>query len=343
MKEMARQNVAILKKSDEQDSNETPDGKTSLVAPLAGAGDGGGVPETRNAPGDPAPVRLVSENDEAGVSLAPEALRRLVAAEEERREIIREFIARNLKSGTDYGTVQSGGRESKPSLFKPGAEKICLLFQLRPRFVGDRATLAMAGGRPGVFAYICRLIDPTGRVVGEGRGAAELTERDGWTVNNAIKIAEKRAQVDAVLRVAGLSEIFTQDLEDMSQRQALEHETGAHAPYTSRSESEPARPTANGADNRRPTYIAEAPPAAPVEPAPERSAERPAAPAAEGEDLCTEQQERTIRALLPRAGISEAELTSSMRVNAIAELTRARATKVIDRLNTKARERGQQS
>src|SRR4051794_37313937 len=187
---MARQSVAILKKTDDQDPDEILNGKTAPSSVTAGAGDESGVPENRKPGGDTAPVRLLNENEESGVSLAPETLRRVVATEEERREIIREFIARNLKSGTDYGTVMSGGRESKPSLFKPGAEKICLLFGLRPRFAGDKATLAMAGNRPGLFAYICRLLDGTGRVVGEGRGAAELTERDGWTVNNAIKIAE---------------------------------------------------------------------------------------------------------------------------------------------------------
>lgn len=34
------------------------------------------------------------------------------------------------------------------------------------------------------------------------------------TINSAIKIAQKRAQVDAVLSTAQLSEYFTQDLED---------------------------------------------------------------------------------------------------------------------------------
>src|SRR5204862_2869151 len=131
---------------------------------------------------------------------------------------IREFIARGLKSGTDYGTIKSNGRESKPSLFKPGAEKICLLLGLRPKFLPDTASLAMAGNPPGLFAYLCRLYDRSGRIAGEGRGSASLNERDGWTVNNAIKICEKRAQVDAVLRVVGLSEMFTQDLEDLEQR-----------------------------------------------------------------------------------------------------------------------------
>ena len=51
--------------------------------------------------------------------------------------------------------------------------------------------------------------------MGQGRGVAELREPSMTSANMAVKLAEKRAQVDAVLRAAGLSQYFTQDLEDM--------------------------------------------------------------------------------------------------------------------------------
>jgi hypothetical protein len=298
---------------------------------------------------------LPPEIDESGLNITPGALRQMVALEEERREIIREFIARNLKSGTDFGTIMAGRRETKPSLFKPGAEKMCLLFQLRPKFTPDRATLAMAGNPPGLFAYVCRLIDRQGRIVGEGRGAADLSERNGWTVNNAIKICEKRAQVDAVLRVAGLSEIFTQDLEDMDQRQALEHEAASgRAPYSNgngASTAESARPAYDAGARGRNAYVSEAPaerlpaPVARPTPVAERPepAERSTPPAAADDDLCTEQQQRAIRALLPRAGISEDELVGKLGVATVAELTRTKAARVIDRLTANARERSQKA
>ncbi|HUS17992.1 MAG TPA: hypothetical protein VM536_23595 [Chloroflexia bacterium] len=279
-----------------------------------------------------APAPLGDVPEESGVTIAPDVLRRMVAADEERREIVRDFIARNLKSGSDFGTIMAGRRESKPSLFKPGAEKICLLFQLRPKFSPDRATLAMAGNPPGLFAYVCRLVDTQGRIVGEGRGAADLGERNGWTVNNAIKICEKRAQVDAVLRVAGLSEIFTQDLEDLEQRQAMEHENAGRGGVQVAA-AEPSRyPTAPPA--ARPNFVAEAP-AAPAE----RPAPAATPTSADGEALATEQQQRTIRALMPRAGLTEETLTSSMKVGSIAELTEAKAARVIERLTAKANER----
>jgi hypothetical protein len=43
---------------------------------------------------------------------------------------------------------------------------------------------------------------------------AELRETSLMSANMRTKMAEKRAQVDAVLRAAGLSQYFTQDLED---------------------------------------------------------------------------------------------------------------------------------
>ena len=166
------------------------------------------------------------EPEASTLQISADELRQMVAEEEERREVIRAFVAANLKVGVDYGTIITGKQKSKPSLWKPGAEKVCSLLQLRPAFAPDQATQAMAGNSPGLFAYVCWLVNQDGRVVGEGRGAAELGERRGWTANNAIKMAEKRSQVDAVLRVAGLSELFTQDLEDAEQRTALEMDTG---------------------------------------------------------------------------------------------------------------------
>ncbi|HMA34000.1 MAG TPA: hypothetical protein VKY74_05905 [Chloroflexia bacterium] len=295
----------------------------------------------------PEPLAAPAAPAGSGLSAAPDALRALVAGEEQRREIIREFIARNLKSGTDYGTVLSNGRESKPSLFKPGAEKICLLFQLRPKFLADAPTLAMAGNPAGLFAYICRLFDPQGHIVGEGRGAAELTERAGWTANNAIKIAEKRAQVDAVLRTAGLSEIFTQDLEDLEQRQALdkeprpapEKEPAPRVVGYANGHGEPPRTIQEAPPAARPPYGAEGGPA----PAPVARPSAPLPAAGDADDLCTEQQQRTIRGLLPRAGIAEAELVRKLGVPSVADLPRAKAAKVIDRLTANARERSQKA
>jgi len=49
----------------------------------------------------------------------------------------------------------------------------------------------------------------------EGTGARTVDKQDYGDINKSLKMAEKSAHIDATLRVAGLSELFTQDIEDM--------------------------------------------------------------------------------------------------------------------------------
>jgi hypothetical protein len=66
----------------------------------------------------------------------------------------------------------------------------------------------------GTFAYVCTVIDRKRHTVGQGRGVAELREPGMLNANKTVKMAQKRAQIDAVLRCAGLSQWLTQDLEE---------------------------------------------------------------------------------------------------------------------------------
>jgi|SRR3990167_6587561 len=144
-----------------------------------------------------------------GGLVTAEALER----EEETRKLIKGYISKNLKKGTDYYELQIGNRVSKPSLSKPGAEKFMSLFHLRAEFERDNDTWEMMGKKEGVLCYVCRLYTKSGQLVGEGRGARDV-HKDG-DINKAIKMAQKSANIDAVLRVGALSEMFTQDLEDL--------------------------------------------------------------------------------------------------------------------------------
>lgn len=151
--------------------------------------------------------------------MTPSDLKKAVKEEEARRKIIKDYIKRNMTKGIDYDVITMKTRDgrsvdTKPTLLKPGSEKFCSLMHLTPRMQRDDETWEMSGNKAGLFAYVCQLFSATGQVIGEGRGAANMTEK-GWTENNAIKIAMKRAQMDAVLRTGGLSEFFTQDLEDI--------------------------------------------------------------------------------------------------------------------------------
>jgi hypothetical protein len=149
--------------------------------------------------------------------------------EKDTRKLILKFIEDQLKDGIDYGEIHinkdctnkyncdNPRHYSKPCLFKSGSEKFISLLKLRAEFIKDDETLSMIPEEvkttaKGILAYKCNLIHvPTGNIIAEGRGACTVKEKGN--INNAVKIGLKRSQVDAVLRL-GLSEVFTQDLED---------------------------------------------------------------------------------------------------------------------------------
>jgi hypothetical protein len=89
---------------------------------------------------------------------------------------------------------------------------------LIPRFPNlaeyERATLH--GEDIKVIILKCELHTPNGFVAAEGTGARRV-EQDKGDINKSLKMAVKSAHIDATLRVAGLSELFSQDLEDMFQ------------------------------------------------------------------------------------------------------------------------------
>jgi hypothetical protein len=113
--------------------------------------------------------------------------------------------------GKDYHIIKG-----KKSLAKGGAEKIASIFKWTAKFTKDTESLEMLGVKPGLVAYKCELMN--GQFVGEGRGAATLTGNSN-DPNKTLKMAQKSAFIDAVLRASGLSDFFTQDLEDMPQEQ----------------------------------------------------------------------------------------------------------------------------
>lgn len=125
-------------------------------------------------------------------------------------------IQKTLRQGHDYGIVPG---TDKPSLLKPGAEKILMMLGLRSEFDIIDSTRDF---EKGFFQYQvrCRLYKGD-VVITEGFGAANTREKkylksDPFTMDNTVlKMAKKRALVDATLLVASLSDIFTQDLEDI--------------------------------------------------------------------------------------------------------------------------------
>ena len=155
-------------------------------------------------------------------------------------------VQKTLKKGHDFGEVPG---TSKPTLLKPGGEKICMLFGLNPEYEFLQTT---EDYDKEFFSYNIRCtLFRNGHPVAQGVGSCnskekkyrfinvdeipenyigqseQITDKYGRTrykinnpdicslVNTILKMAKKRAFIDAVLQVASLSEVFTQDIEDM--------------------------------------------------------------------------------------------------------------------------------
>lgn len=189
--------------------------------------------------------------------------------------LVQEIMKSIMKDGEHYGVIPG---TNKPSLYKPGAEKLGFTFRLAPEY--EVTTLDWPGGHR-EYQVKCRLRHiPTGTMVGEGVGTCTTLEgkyryrggekegtgqpvpKEYWNLKNAGKMSEaieliggpgygvgkidgkweicsigekqehdnpadyyntcekmakKRAHVDAILTATAASDIFTQDVEDMSE------------------------------------------------------------------------------------------------------------------------------
>jgi len=114
-----------------------------------------------------------------------------------------------LKEGQDFFIIKG-----KKSLAKGGAEKLASIYNLTAVFERDDNALEMLSKVKNLVAFVC-ILTKNNIVVGQGRGADTL-ERNSNDANKTLKMAQKRAYIDAVIRTTGLSDIFTQDIEDMN-------------------------------------------------------------------------------------------------------------------------------
>lgn len=159
-----------------------------------------------------------------------------------------------LTDGYDYGKIQGCG--DKPTLLKPGAEKILMAMGITSTYELVKQTENFEG--KGFFSYTYKcILEKNGIKITEGWGHANSKEKK-WgyeyvyekdlplgvdkdllkkkefeskssgifykyeveadansKANTIMKMAKKRAQIDAVLAVASLSEVFTQDFDDL--------------------------------------------------------------------------------------------------------------------------------
>jgi hypothetical protein len=147
-----------------------------------------------------------------------------------RHNALAEFKTQVLKEDTDYGVIPGTGK--KPTLLKPGAEKLCTLFGLTVSVVTVDKIEDWSGeghgGEP-LFHYVSRCsLSRDGYLIAEAEGSCNSWEnkyryrKDGGLnpnpasiINTVQKMAAKRALVAATLLAVNASEFFTQDIEDM--------------------------------------------------------------------------------------------------------------------------------
>lgn len=211
----------------------------------------------------------------------------------ENRKALIEWVRGSLVDGVDFGAVPlRRGGFSKPSLRKPGAEKICGMLGVVATFptLKDYEAAVLEGREIRSVILRCHLLSPDGQIVADGVGARSV-EQDHGDLNKTLKMALKSAHIDATLRMAGLSEIFTQDLEDMPREQFDGDEKIPHA--------DPAHgaPSTGGA------------PAAPAAPRPATS-----------ERKVTEKQVKFLRVKLDQAGIPESDFLEKYGIAAVEDL-----------------------
>ena len=175
------------------------------------------APVQTEKPGGAVRALAVTPAPVTPLDLPVEAFRSGLARRKENRARLMEWVRDALVEGVDYGRIPTRRGPSKPSLWKPGAEKICGMLGVTVHFptLHDYEQAALHGVQLLHIIVRCELHDAGGRVVADGVGARSL-KQDGGDINKALKMAEKSAHIDATLRMAGLSEVFTQDLEDMT-------------------------------------------------------------------------------------------------------------------------------
>lgn len=140
------------------------------------------------------------------------------------------YVTRTLKRDRDFGVpiikTKDGEKPAfpQPILYKGGAELIIKDYQVFSRYTIESAVEDVELGYF-FYRFKCSLIaydreNQREVVVAEGFGSSNTRETKNGnasgfnTANTALKIARKRSMVDAAISLAGLSSVFTQDLEN---------------------------------------------------------------------------------------------------------------------------------
>lgn len=174
---------------------------------------------------------LVSSN-----SISLELTQQSLQALTEQRNLLKVFIEKQLVQGVDYGILPG---TPKPSLYKPGAEKLTNIFKIGSRIIKNEKTIDreknyaqvdvtvevyhIASNLPlSTCEGIANSHETKNRyrakyewVNGKKIKVGEIETPIGDLLNTLSKMAQKRGLVGAVILATNASDFFTQDLEDM--------------------------------------------------------------------------------------------------------------------------------
>lgn len=167
-----------------------------------------------------------AEGPRCWADMEVEDIKRGMERRQAARRALLHWIDEHLEEGVDFGRIHVVKKEkcphgrhcteqshfSKPSLWKPGAEKIAFWLGMQPVWPELEAELGHLKADATLTALRCVLLDERLNVASEGVGARGLAQ-DYDNVNKALKMAKKSGLIDAVLGL-GLSDLFTQDLSD---------------------------------------------------------------------------------------------------------------------------------
>lgn len=195
--------------------------------------------------GEMAAATLPASGASSPLDLPSEVFRAGLDRRGQNRRALMMWVRGSLVDGVDFGCIPTRRGLSKPSLWKPGAEKICGMLGVTIHYptLGDYEQAALHGVALVHVILRCEIHDAGSNIVAGGVGARSL-KQDSGDLNKSLKMAAKSAHIDATLRMAGLSEVFTQDLEDMKHGQNLEETTGNPRQGAAQGRVSPARSAA---------------------------------------------------------------------------------------------------
>jgi hypothetical protein len=243
-----------------------------------------------------------------------------VSLEETARRVkmLQQYVREHMVEGEDFGIIPGS---TKPTLFKPGAEKLNSVFGLAPVV---EITNRVEDWDKGFVSYeikVTLINKRTQQIEAEGIGSCNSKERryarqDAPSISNTVlKMAKKRALIDATLSATRASGLFTQDLEDLDDNNARNWSGGAP-----RQESRPAPRAETRNDGAREEQ------STPSEPRQHWSGS--------GDSNLTDAQHRAILAIAGRVfgRPATAEDFSQLSDKPVEDLTKGEASALIDRL-----------